>query len=400
VKIACLDCFSGISGDMMLGALLDLGLSEDALREELARLPLEGYTLEVSRQRRRGLEGTRVEVRVEEHRQPHRHYGEIRDLLEASGLAAAVKKTALAVFERLARAEALVHRTSVEHVHFHEVGAVDSVVDIVGTAVGLEALGIGRCFVSSLPLGGGLVACAHGILPVPAPATAEILKGMRVKDHPVQAELVTPTGAAIAAVLAGPGHPRPPALRLERVGYGVGGRDLECPNLLRILVGEAEPGCEEDEVQVFECQIDDLQPEIFPYLMERLLQEGVLDVYCVPIQMKKGRPGVLVQVIAEAGFDPLRVAAILFAETTTLGVRCSRAGRIKLSRRAGEIDTRYGPVAVKIVEGPGLRGPEIRPEFEACRRLAVREGLPLRAVYEEILMAADSSKGSIPPIKR
>ena len=400
MKIAYFDCFSGISGDMVLGALLDLGFPESALREGLARLPVGGYEIRVSRQRRGGLEGTRVEVRVDESGQPCRDYQEIRGIIEASGLAATAREKALAVFECLARAEAFVHRIPVEDVHFHEVGAVDSIVDIVGAAVALEGLGIQRCYVSSLPLGGGLIRCSHGILPVPAPATAEILKGMRVKDHPAEAELVTPTGAAIAACLAGPGHPTMPPLRLEKVGYGVGSREQECPNLLRVLLGEIPAACEQDEVQVFECQLDDLQPEIYPHLMEKLLQKGVLDVYLIPVHMKKGRPGVLVQVIADSSFDPLEIARVLFAETTTLGVRCSRTDRLKLSRRPGEIETRFGPVTVKIVEGPGLRGPEIRPEFEVCRGLAAREGLPLRAVYEEIMRAADSSGSAIPPIKK
>jgi len=400
LRIAFLDCFSGISGDMMLGALLDVGFEESVLREELARLPLSGYRLEVSREKRKGIEGTRVRVVVDEGKQPHRDYEGIQEILAAGSLPEGARRTAEAIFERIARAEAHIHGVPMSEVHFHEVGAVDSIVDIVGAALGMETLGIHRCYVSSLPLGSGFVQCAHGTLPVPAPATMEILKGMRVREHPAEAELTTPTGAAIASFLAGPEHPSVPPFRIRRVGYGVGARELDAPNLLRIVVGEAQEGYEEDEVQVIECQMDDLQPEIYSHLMERLLQDGAKDVVWIPVQMKKGRPGVLVQVLVDSAMDPVRIAETLFAETTTLGVRFHRAGRIKLMRREGRVQTLFGPVKVKVVEGPCLSAPEVRPEYEDCKRVAGEQGVPLRKVYDAVLEAAASSKAQELPIEK
>jgi hypothetical protein len=386
MHVAYFDCFSGISGDMTLGALLDLGFSESRLREGLSALPVGGYRIRVTREERQGLAGTSVHVLVEEEEQPHRHYAEIRRILEESSLPERVRGLAAEIFERIAQAEALVHGRPVEEVHFHEVGAVDSIVDIVGIALGMDALDIQKSYVSALPLGSGFVRCAHGVLPVPAPATVELVKGLRVKEHPVEAELVTPTGAAIASVLAGPGHPPLPPMRVQKVGYGVGDRDFDHPNLLRIFLGEPGEGYEEDEVEVIECQIDDLQPELYPYLMERLLKSGAIDVYLIPLQMKKGRSGFLVQVLAEPS-DVLRVSEVLFRETTTLGVRLSRRNRIKLSRRTCEVETDFGWVPAKWVEGPCLDGPEVRPEYEVCRRVSEEKGIPLRKVYEQVVGA-------------
>ena len=399
MRIAYLDCFSGISGDMALGALLDLGFPESRLREGLAALPLHGYRMEITRERRQGLEGTSVNVLVEEGGQPHRHYAHIREILCRSPLPERARGLAMEIFERIAQAEARVHKVPVEKVHFHEVGAVDSLVDIVGVALGVEALEIRQTYVSSLPLGGGFVRCAHGMLPVPAPATVEILKGMRVREHPVEAELVTPTGAAIASVLAGPGHPPMPSLRMQAVGYGVGDRDFDHPNLLRVFLGEPAEGYEADEVEVLECQIDDLPPELYPYLMERLLHSGAIDVYFIPVQMKKGRFGILLQVLAEPA-ERLRIAEVLFRETTTLGVRLSRRDRIKLNRGPCEVETSLGRIPAKRVEGPCLDAPEVRPEYEACRQVAEEKGVPLRKVYEAVLRAEGSRASEDRPKKR
>ncbi len=264
MKIAYLDCFSGISGDMTLGALLSLGFSEATLREGLAGLPISGYHIEISPQKHQGITATGVKVVVEEHKQPHRHFTEIQKILSDSSLSQRVRALAEEIFFRIAQAEASVHGVSVDEVHFHEVGAVDSLVDIIGVALGIEALGIEKCFVSSLPLGSGFVHCQHGMLPVPAPATVEILKKMRVKEHPVEMELVTPTGAAIAAVLAGSDHRALPPFRIHEVGYGAGSRQTDYPNLLRILVGEMIREYDEDDVLVMECQIDDVQAEVDP----------------------------------------------------------------------------------------------------------------------------------------
>lgn len=392
MRIAYLDCFSGISGDMMLGALLDLGFTEAALRQGLAGLPVSGYRIEVSGQERMGFRAARVEVLVDEGGQPHRTHGQIRSMLAESALPERVRTLAQEIFACIARAESRVHGVPIEEVHFHEVGAVDSIVDIVGVALGVEALGVERTYVSALPLGSGYVRCAHGLLPVPAPATVEILRGMRVREHPVEAELVTPTGAAIAATLSAGNRSAVPAMRIQKVGYGAGSRDhASLPNLLRVVIGETGGGYEQDEVRILECQIDDLQPEIYPYLMERLLAAGARDVCLVPVQMKKGRPGILVQVISDPVVD-LRILEVLFSETTTLGIRIYGAERVKLARRIERIETSLGPVGVKVVEGPALRSAELRPEYEECRRLAREKGLPLRTVYEEVLRAIHSRK--------
>ena len=391
MRIAYLDCFSGISGDMMLGALLDLGFPEAILREQLSRLPIEGYRIDVSPVRDHGIEAVQVKVMVEEDKQPHRHFGDIQKLIAKGGLTERARQLAEEIFLRLAQAEAVVHGVSVEKVHFHEVGAVDSIVDIVGVAIGIDFLGIEKCFVSDLPLGGGFVTCQHGVLPVPAPATVEILKDMRVKAHPAEMELVTPTGAAIASQLSEPGHPLLPPIRIEQVGYGAGSRRHEYPNLLRVIVGELEKAYEEDEVLLLECQVDDLQPEIYPYLMEKLLAAGAIDVCFIPVQMKKGRSGRLIQVFSEPQAQ-MPLAEILFSETTTLGIRWSRANRLKLARWHEKIDTAYGPISVKMVDGPGLKGPEIRPEFEACRQVATEKAIPLRKVYDEIQRASHLEK--------
>jgi len=398
MRIVYLDCFSGISGDMTLGALLDLGFPERALREGLDALPMDGYRIEISREKRQGLEGTSVRVLLEENKQPYRHYAEIEKMLRESPLTERVRRMASEIFERIARTEARVHGTPMEKVHFHEVGAVDSIVDIVGVALGLEALDIQQTYVSTLPLGSGFVRCNHGTLPVPAPATAEIVKGMRVREHPAEAELVTPTGAAIAAVLAGPDHPPMPSLRIQAVGYGVGRRELDHPNLLRVFLAEPAEGYEKDEVQVIECQIDDLQPEMYPHLVERLLQSGAIDVCLIPVQMKKGRSGFLVQVLTDP-LEGLRISEILFQETTTLGVRLSRSNRIKLKRRPYEVETEFGRIPAKWVEGPCLGGPEVRPEYEACRQVAETEGLPLRKVYDAVVRGGGASPGEEPPKK-
>ncbi len=398
MRIAYFDCFSGISGDMTLGALLDLGFPEPSLREGLAALPIGGYRLDIARKERGGLEGTSVRVIVEEEKQPHRHYSDIKKILKESSLSVRARSLASEIFECIARAEAHVHGKTVDKVHFHEVGAVDSIVDVVGVALGMEALDVGATYVSSLPLGGGFVKCSHGVLPVPAPATVEIVKGMRVREHPVRAELVTPTGAAIASVLAGPGHPPLRPMRFQKVGYGVGEKEFDHPNLLRIFLGESAEGYEEDEVEVIECQIDDLQPELYPYLTERLLQSGAIDVYLIPVQMKKGRSGFLVQVLAEPS-EGLRVSEVLFQETTTLGVRLSRRRRIKLSRRACEVETSLGRIPAKRVEGPCLDGPEVRPEYEECRKVAEEKGMPLRKVYEEVIRAGREAVEEVGPKK-
>jgi|YNPNPStandDraft_1061719.scaffolds.fasta_scaffold07769_3 uncharacterized protein (TIGR00299 family) protein len=381
--IAYFDCFSGISGDMTLGALLDLGVPEDHIRDGLRRLPVGGYSLRISRQTRGAIQGTRVEVAVESAHQHDRTFAEIRDMLERADLPPSVLGRALAVFRCLAEAEGRVHGVSADEVHFHEIGAVDSIVDIVGTALAAEYLRICRAYVSALPLGSGFVRCSHGLLPVPAPATLELLRDMRTVPTRIEGELVTPTGAAIVRALAGPGSQEPPPLRVRGVGYGVGSAELEYPNLLRIILGEADPAYGADEVVEIECTIDDANPQLYEHVMERLFARGALDVYLVPVQMKKGRPGVSLHVLAEP-WSHKHLCDIVFEETTTIGIRVRPVQRVKLDRRDQTVETPYGPVRVKVVRTRGASVEEYRPEYEDCRQIALREGIPLRTVYETL----------------
>lgn len=390
--LAYFDCFSGISGDMTLGALVDLGVPLDWMKAEIARLPLAGFDLRAVEVEYNGIRGKRVVVEAEE-AGGHRHYADIRDLISAGPLPDPVKAAALEVFRRLAEAEAAVHGGTPEEVHFHEVGAVDAIVDIVGAALGLHRLGVTAAAASVVPTGTGFVHCRHGRLPVPAPATALLLRGVPTRGGGVEAELTTPTGAAILTAFAGAFGAQPPMI-VRRVGYGAGSRNLSPgPNLLRILLGEpvaaAPQGLENllrDRVAVVEANIDDMNPELFGYVAERLFARGALDVVLLPAQMKKGRPGVLLQALcAPEGLEA--VAATILAETTSLGVRYHEAGRLILARESETVTTSLGPVVVKRVRSPGGDVRRV-PEYEECRRLALETGLPIREVYARIAAEA------------
>jgi uncharacterized protein (TIGR00299 family) protein len=378
MKIAYLDCFSGIAGDMLLGALLDAGLPEETLRRDLARLGVPGYELDISQVQRHGLRATHLQVRMTE-APTARHLPDILGLIEDSDLDAAVKERAAAVFHRLAVAEGKVHGTPPDSVHFHEVGAVDAIVDVVGAAAGLAALGIERLACSPLPLGRGWVQSAHGRLPVPAPATAELVRGIPTWAGDAEAELVTPTGAALVTTLADEFGAMPP-MTVSAVGYGAGTRELDSPNVLRLFIGEGAAQVGRDRVAVLETNIDDMNPEIFDHVMERLLSAGALDVFLTPIAMKKNRPATLLTVLAEpAGREAL--LEIIFRETTTLGVRCAEMERRCLARESIEVETPWGAVGVKL----GRLGDEVvtvAPEYEDCRRVAREHHVPLRLVYE------------------
>ena len=383
------DCFSGISGDMLLGALLDAGLPLDVLEGQLARLPLEGYRLQVRTVSSHGISGTKLDVLVDDGTaQPERKLADILRLIDASGLSPAVRRRAAAIFRRLAAAEARVHGTSVEEVHFHEVGAVDSIVDTVGAVIGLEALGVERVYASSLPLAGGTVRTRHGVLPLPAPATLELLAavGAPTRAAPAEGELVTPTGAAILAELA---TFEQPSLRVRRVGYGFGTREFPWPNALRLWLGEpVAGGLIQDEVVLIETNLDDASPELLGYAMERLFEAGALDVYFTPIQMKKNRPGTLLGIIA----PPARVhalAELVLAETTSLGVRLHPAARLIAERREATVETGLGMVRVKL-KRLGDRT-VAAPEYEDCARLARERGVPLAEVYRLALAAAGAA---------
>jgi hypothetical protein len=382
MKIAYLDCFSGISGDMMIGALLDAGYPIEDLRKVLQSLPLQGYSLEVTREQRNHLFGTRFNVKVTKDPQPHRRFPDIRNLLLAGDLSPSVRDKSIAIFETLAVEEGKIHGCAVEEVHFHEVGAVDSILDIVGSVLGMEALGIGAAFASSLPLGSGFVETAHGRIPLPAPATVALLKGIPIHDSGLKEELVTPTGAALVKGLVHSFGSLPPMV-IEKVGYGVGGRNLrDRPNLLRILIGHEQGKDHEETVVILESNLDDVNPEWLGFLMERLLEAGALDVVFLPGYMKKNRPAVLVHVMGKPQHKD-RLMGILFSESTTLGVRFQYTQRRILERASTEIDSPWGRVKVKQVLRPDGSF-HLLPEFEECRRIAKEKGIPLRDVYSWI----------------
>ena len=383
MKLLYFDCFSGISGDMTVAALLDLGLPEDTLRGELQKLGLGNYSLEIIPGGRSGIAALGFEVRVGPEEEHHRHLSDIRKMIEGSSLEREVKDLSLAIFQRLAEAEARVHKRDVESVHFHEVGAVDSIVDIVGTAIGIHYFRPGLILSSELPMGRGFIQCQHGRLPLPAPATLEILKGYPVKSVDVEGELVTPTGAAIVATLSSKAVPFP-TMAVEGIGYGMGKKEFpDRPNLLRLVLGEGSGDYQGDRAAVLECNIDDMNPEFYDYLMERLFRSGALDVSLSPLMMKKNRPGTLLRVIAEEQ-DAERLSELILRESTTLGVRSYNVKRKKLPREIKEVETRYGKVRVKV--SGDLR---FQPEYDDCRRIALEKGVPIHEVYREAMKKKD-----------
>jgi len=388
MRLAYFDCFSGISGNMVLGALLDAGLKLDALREALAGLGISGYEIKAKRVQKRQIACTLVDVETREVG-VERHLSDILNIIGESTLSEEVKEKAGAIFTRLAEAEAKVHGVSVEEVHFHEVGGVDAIVDIVGSVVGLKLLGIEEVYSSPLHLGRGFVECAHGTLPVPSPATLELVKGVPVYGWDIEAELVTPTGAAIITTLA-KGFGSPPPMHVEQVGCGAGHRELPIPNLLRLLIATSpqQPGegLEEDSVLLLETNIDDMNPEFYEHVMDRLFQRGALDVFLTPIQMKRNRPAVMLSVIVGQG-EVDGVLGVIFEETTTLGVRMQEVRRKKLERESILVNTCYGPIRVKVARlGSVIKN--VSPEYEECRRIAEQWGVPLKVVYEEARRAA------------
>jgi len=376
-----LDCFAGISGDMFLALLLDLGFPESALRAGLAQLGLPGWELSTSQELAGVIAATGVEVTVTSS-QPQRNWREIQDLLQHSPLPETVRHRVLTIFSNLATAEAQVHGCPVEAVHFHEVGAVDSLIDIVGAALGLEYLHIDQVICSPLPLGRGMISCAHGHLPLPAPATCELLKGIPVYGVELAQELVTPTGAALVKTLAHSFGPFP-AMTIGKVGYGRGSQTLADgrPNVLRGVLGSARLVDEAREVVVVSCNLDDWSPEGFPWLCQQLLAGGALDVLLIPAQMKKGRPGFLLQVLCRPG-EEWSAQRLILSETTAIGLRSHREERWTLPRRPGTVVTEFGQVKVKRVETP--TGVVLYPEYEDCRRLAEEGRRPLKEIYAAV----------------
>ena len=377
MNILYFDSQAGISGDMTVGALLDLGVPLEHLSAELARLPLapDSYMLSASRTERQHVSALKFDVTVNDHH-THRHYAGIDSMIAGSTLADPVKEKARRIFRRLAEAEALVHGVAIEDVHFHEVGAIDSIVDIVATAICLEYLQVEQVYASALPLGSGFVQTAHGRLPVPAPATSELLRGMALHGDCGEGERVTPTGAAILAALATSPGTRPD-MTLARVGSGAGGSDFsDRPNILRAFLGTSAVGGG-DEVREVSCNLDDLTPEVVGYVQELLLESGALDVWLAPVQMKKGRPGVILSFLC-APPDLERLSALVMAETGTLGVRYNSLRRIVQSRRIEERDTPFGTVRFKVSEYGE------KPEYEDCRRIARERGLPCREIMQQL----------------
>jgi uncharacterized protein (TIGR00299 family) protein len=387
--LAYFDCFSGISGDMTLGALIDLGVPVDWLKESIYNIPLKDFDLSVSSVSKNGIGAKRVEVKTADS-SITRDYSQIISLISNSPLSANVRERGIAVFEEIAAAEAQIHGCSKEKVHFHELGGVDSIVDIVGTALCIEYLGITRISASRIPVGSGFVKCRHGIIPLPAPATVSILKGVPVYGVDMNHELVTPTGAAIVKALS-VSFGNLPDMTIEKTGYGAGKYDSGyIPNLLRIIMGRP-PGWEYKDELIFQVEtcIDDMNPEIFGFLMDRLFEDGALDVWWVPVSMKKNRPGTKVHAICYPDRKDILINRIL-SETTTIGVRYYEVKRKTLSRRPDEIKTIYGTVCVKrITNSDGTT--RIVPEYEVCKKIALEKKVPLKNVYENILREADLS---------
>lgn len=392
MKSAYLDAFSGVSGDMMIGALIDAGADAAALAQAVGALGLRGYRIAIGRRDLSGIAAVKFDVEVSEP-QPERHLGEILGMIERAGLPARAERAAASTFRTLAEAEAKVHRTTPDEVHFHEVGAVDSIIDIVGAAWALDHLGVADLIVSPLPAGNGFVRSRHGVIPIPAPATAELLAGFPIRIGDGEAEMVTPTGAAIVRALGRPA-PSPFAFQAERVGYGAGTRTLtDRPNVLRLMLGEAAGGFGTDEMIEISANIDDLNPQIYGHLGERILAAGARDVTLTPTIMKKGRPGVILSVLAEAAARD-RLARMIFEETTTIGLRFHPVSRLKLDRRIEEVETRFGKIRVKVASAGGAGSPlNLSPEFDDCRKAAMDHGAPLKLVMEEALAAARRTLG-------
>ncbi|NMC38459.1 MAG: nickel pincer cofactor biosynthesis protein LarC [Bacteroidales bacterium] len=384
MRVLCYDCFSGISGDMNLGAMLDLGIEEPYLNSELDKLNLGGWKLKVEKAQRHGIQGTKVTVIQTVHEHAHRHLSDIEKIINGSSLTDEVKLLSMKIFRKIAVAEAKVHGIPVEEVHFHEVGAIDSIVDITGAAICFAALKPDAVFVSEIELGSGFVKCDHGNLPVPAPATAEIVKGIPVKTGGVGFEATTPTGAAILSAL-GTDFGSTQAVKIIKTGYGVGHKDHpDIPNLLRVSLGETvSKSATGHKALLIESNIDDMNPEFYDHISERLFKAGASDVYFSQIIMKKGRPGVVLKVVCETGLEDI-VKDIIFKESTTLGIRIFEFRKETLAREFAKLSTRYGEITIKksFYENVPV---SVKPEYEDCKRIAFETGVPVKEVYNHVI---------------
>lgn len=380
MKICYLDCFSGISGDMLLGALIDAGIREDLLTQEISKLGLQGINLRFEPCKRASIGGTNAIVKVA-HDHAHRSLSQIENIITSSGLKDEVKAQSIQIFRRLGEVEAAIHQTSIEKVHFHEVGALDSIVDIVGVCIGFHLLDVEEIYCSPLNLGSGTTKAAHGTMPVPAPATAALVRGIPSYSDGPASELTTPTGAAIVTELA-KSFGSMPAMTPQEVGYGAGDRDFEgYANLMRILVGETNASSEEIEVDVIEANVDDMTPQVAGYVSEQLLAAGALDVTLTPVFMKKGRPGFLISVLSNRS-NREKLCDLIFSETTTVGVRTHSTIRRVLNRSWKEIMTKHGVVRMKVSSENGIIR-STTPEYEDCRKIAIEQGVPLKDVIEQ-----------------
>jgi len=386
MKIAYFDCFSGISGDMTVGALLDAGLKIETLEKELNKLGLSGYQLDVNKVVKKGISATQFKVKIKEEG-VHRRFKDILDILEKSKLDEEIKKETEKIFFNIAQAESKIHRKDIDKIHFHEIGGLDSIIDITSAVIGIKTLGIKEIYSSVLPVGKGFVKCAHGVIPVPAPATLELLKNIPTYSGGIESEMITPTGAGIIGTLAKSFGERP-LMKIGRIGYGAGEKEFTIPNLLRVSIGEKilkdgnlKDGYVSDETVLIESNIDDMNPEFYDYIMEKLFFQGALDVFLTPIQMKKNRPAHMLSIIVYEQ-NLKEILEVLFSESTTLGVRIRETKRLRLAQKNFITETKYGKIRVKVGIFKG-KIKNIAPEYEDCKKMAKQHQVPVKEVYEE-----------------
>jgi pyridinium-3,5-bisthiocarboxylic acid mononucleotide nickel chelatase len=382
MRIAYGDLIGGLSGDMFVAALLDLGLPLNRVWSELRKIPTLKFDLKSAKKLVHSIRATQFQVICAKNESP-RSWKQIRDLIKRSKLGTEIKTTGLEIFTCLAEAEAKIHGVALDEVHFHEVGATDSIVDIMAAAIGIHELGIDGLQFSRIPLGQGVTRSQHGPLPVPGPATLELLKGLPVFGVDIDSETVTPTGGALVRAL-GKSFGIQPEMTIDKIGYGTGQKEFPTrPNLFRLVLGESSAGWQQEEMLVIETNIDDMNPQFYDHVMERLFEAGALDVFLAPIQMKKNRPGTLLRVIAEPR-DREKLARIIFQETSTIGIRWHPIGRIILKRESKRVKTRYGEVGVKIVEQPDGRK-RVMPEYDDIKRIATTRKLPIKRIHDEMM---------------
>jgi len=391
MRIAYFDCFSGASGDMILGSLIDAGLSSRRLREELRRLRIPTIRLKVKKVLKGGISATQVIVEGKSEKKPHRNLKEVLKIIDRSGLASEIKEKSKEIFQRIASVEAKIHQKPINQIHFHEIGGLDSIVDIIGSVWGLRQMGIDEVHVSKVNVGTGFVKCEHGILPVPAPATLALMKGKPIYSSLVEKELLTPTGAALLTSLGSQFGQMVP-MKVERIGYGAGRDDFPHPNLLRLIIGTSVANSGKERVLVVETNIDDMNPQFYDYVMEKLFNMKVQEVFLTPILMKKNRPATLLSVICSPAKLP-SIIEFLLRETTTLGLRWHEEERARADREILTLKTKYGQIRFKVArwEGSGIN---FSPEYEVCKKLALKRNISLKDVFEEAKKVAISTQDS------